>query len=127
MDIWRPFGLSDFDAFLDTIQKAQVQKDSGFPKVEWRTNENELLLQFALAGYSKNKLSVEVADGIITVKGEKVEDEDNLFAGRAFTWCKKDPQNIWDFNKAEVKYEDGMLTIKAPKKEELKPTLLKIS
>lgn len=123
---WPLFSLNDWDTFLDSFWSNRTVQRS-FPDPQMRATENELTLQFALAGYPKDKLSVEVAGDTVTVKGEKVENEDNLFAGRAFTWSRKDARNEWDFSKAEVKHENGMLTIKAPRKAELKPKALEIS
>jgi HSP20 family protein len=129
-NLWPLFAPTEFEKLIETFftdANPVYGNREGFPKAQIKATEDQLTIQFALAGYPKDKLNVEVAGSTVTVKGEKVKDEDNLFAGRAFTWSRRDAHNVWDFNEAEVKYEDGMLTIKTPKKEELKPKLLKIS
>ena len=92
----------------------QIQHTNGFPKSEVKQTENELIFQLALAGYSEEQLTVEACDDTISVKADKCnkEEDENLFASRAFSWSRKDPNGIWDCNKANVKFKNGMLTIK---------------
>lgn len=124
--IWPLFAPCELEKMLFERIK---EPDTGFPRAEIKVdNENEqLIIQLALAGYPKDALTIEVADNVITVKANKIENSDHLFAGRAFTWSRYDANNIWDFDNSEVKYEDGMLTIKTLKREKLKAKLLKIS
>jgi HSP20 family molecular chaperone IbpA len=125
--VWSLFAPTEFDKIVETFFNNPTRAEGGFPKAEMKATDEHLIIQFALAGYPKDKLNVEVSGSVVTVKGDKVEDEENLFAGRAFTWSRRDARNIWNFSESEVKYEDGMLTIKTPKREELKPKSLKIS
>lgn len=110
-----------YDELFNNLKTSET-----FPKFQTKVTDEHLVIQFALAGFPRDKLNIEVRGDVITVKGDKVDDDSNLFAGRAFTWSRRDVQGIWNFDQSEVKYEDGMLTIKAPKKEELKPKLLEI-
>ena len=117
--------LRDFDQLFESFFKEPVQ-DTAFPKVHVRSTEDELRIQFALAGYPREALSVEVSGNKISVKGDKMEEGDNLFASRAFTWERKDVDNIWALEEANVSYIDGLLKISVPKKKELQPKLLQI-
>lgn len=120
--LFHPQSLDEiFDEFFKT-----ASVDSSYPPSRVQVVDDQLTVQFTVAGYPKDYLTVEASENTLTVKGEKVEGETNLFAGRAFTWARKDVTGKWDFNKAEVNYRDGLLTINVPKKEELKSKQLKI-
>jgi len=116
--------FQEFDRLFDEFFP-QVHASSGFP--EARVNYGEdLIIQFALAGYPEDHLSVEVTGDCITVTGKKVESGDNLHAGKAFTWKRREVSGNYDLASAEVKYDNGLLTIKAPQREESKPKRLEI-
>lgn len=116
-----------FDNLLaDLFKEAAV--DDNFPPTKTAVVEDELVVQFALAGYTRDQLKVSITGNALEVSAEKVEGgANNLFAGRAFTWVRKDVRNEWALDKARVTHENGMLTVTIPKKEELKPKFLPIN
>lgn len=120
------FSIREFDRTFSELFQRQGWVDNGFPRVEQRATEEELVIQMALSAYPKNAIHVEVQGDTLTIKGDKVEDERNLFASRAFTWSRRDVYGQWVLDKADVTYQDGALTIVVPKKKEKEPKLLEI-
>jgi len=117
--------LQEFDQVFKQLFNSD-RESCGFPLVKIKDDGDNLTIQFALAGYPRDALSIEVKGDVIKVRGDKVEDEGNLFASRAFTWERRDVQGQWALEKADVKYENGALTLSIPKKDEKKAKLLTI-
>jgi HSP20 family molecular chaperone IbpA len=110
-----------FEEFFPT-----VREERSYPPVKIVANENQLTIQFALAGYTRDDLQVEASTDCISVKGQTASDKENLFAARQFEWQRKDVSGEWDLTIADVKFENGLLTIKCPKRASLKSKLLSI-
>lgn len=118
--------FQEFDRLFDEFFPQVISKNS-FPEAKIAVVNDNLIVQFALAGYPEDHLLVEVSDDTITVTGKKVDSEDNLHAAKAFTWKRKEVSGAYDLDQSQVSYNNGLLTIKAPKKEEVKPKILKIN
>lgn len=123
--------LLSFDHFDQLFREMLPSMDhqfcsEKFPKVLQEVRPEGLVYQIALAGYPEEKLHVEAGDGYIVVKGDKLEEEGLLHAGRAFTWSRRDPGGTWDFKAAKVTYRNGLLTIVIPERQEAKPKALQI-
>lgn len=99
-----------FDRFFD--QFAHITSNSYPPHNIVRTSEDTREIEFALAGFSSNEVDITVEDSVVTITGEKEEDErDYIWHGisaRQFT--KKFPlTSYWEVKAAEFK--DGILII----------------
>jgi HSP20 family protein len=103
------------------------------PAVDVWETDDELVYAFDLPGIPEDKLSVEIENGVLTVRGERqraqeIEDErfyryERRFGGfeRAITL----PQGVTDEGvKADVK--DGVLEVRVPKPEVAKPRRIPI-
>ena len=127
-----PFFIG-FDRALDTWSHAQtVSSATNYPPYNViKVDEDNFVVELAVAGFSKTDIDVSTADGKLTVKGElNTEDNDSKFihrgiAARKFTreWALGEYMEV---KAAELK--DGMLKIDIVRilPEEKKPKAIKI-
>ena len=103
------------------------------PAVDIYETEEGMVLKAELPGISKENVSVEIKDNVLTIKGERSADknirEENYYRQercfgtfyRSFTL--RDPI---DPNKINAKFKDGVLELKIPEPEEEKPKQIKV-
>jgi len=127
-----PFFIG-FDRALDTWSHAQtVSSATNYPPYNViKVDEDNFVVELAVAGFAKTDIDVSTADGKLTVKGElNTEDNDSKFihrgiAARKFTreWALGEYMEV---KAAELK--DGMLKIDVVRilPEEKKPKTIKI-
>ena len=127
-----PFFIG-FDRALDTWSHAQtVSSATNYPPYNViKVDEDNFIVELAVAGFSKTDIDVSTADGKLTVKGElTTEDKDSKFihrgiAARKFTreWALGEYMEV---KAAELK--DGMLKIDIVRilPEEKKPKTIKV-
>lgn len=127
-----PFFIG-FDRALDTWSHAQtVSSATNYPPYNViKVDEDNFVVELAVAGFSKTDIDVSTADGKLTVKGElNTEDNDSKFihrgiAARKFTreWALGEYMEV---KAAELK--DGMLKVDIVRilPEEKKPKTIKI-
>ena len=128
-------GRSVFDDFFDnffqdfgTLQRKTVQ---GYPVADIFINdEGNTVLEFALAGFDKSDLKVDVKPEkqTITVSAMAEDGEDNSrrIARRSFTKTYVNYDNNLDLTNAAASYENGLLTIEVPRRAEVQPTSIEI-
>lgn len=83
--------------------------------------DEEFVVETALAGIKKEDISLNVDDGILTIKAERKERDDNYnrkqtFFGKyekSFTL----PENV-NVEKIDASFTDGILQVKLPKQED---------
>jgi len=127
-----PFFIG-FDRALDTWSHAQtVSSATNYPPYNViKVDEDNFVVELAVAGFAKTDINLSTADGKLTVKGElSTEDNDSKFihrgiAARKFTreWALGEYMEV---KAAELK--DGMLKIDIVRilPEEKKPKIIKI-
>ena len=127
-----PFFIG-FDRALDTWSHAQtVSSATNYPPYNViKVDEDNFIVELAVAGFAKTDIDLSTADGKLTVKGElSTEDNDSKFihrgiAARKFTreWALGEYMEV---KAAELK--DGMLKIDIVRilPEEKKPKTIKI-
>ena len=127
-----PFFIG-FDRALDTWSHAQtVSSATNYPPYNViKVDEDNFVVELAVAGFAKTDIDLSTADGKLTVKGElTTEDNDSKFihrgiAARKFTreWALGEYMEV---KAAELK--DGMLKIDIVRilPEEKKPKTIKI-
>lgn len=117
--------FSSFDEFfrgLDNYNpKTQSLSLRGFPKGDvFYDKDGNRVIELALAGYSREQLSVLVEDGKMTISAEKCEEENcseeqRTLARRAFKQVFSNFGDGFDLEKSDVSYKDGLLRIVVPK------------
>ena len=127
-----PFFIG-FDRALDTWNHVQtVSASTNYPPYNViKVDEDNFVVELAVAGFAKTEIDIATSDGKLIVKGEsKAEDSDSKFihrgiAARKFTreWALGEYMEV---KAAELK--DGMLKIDIVRilPEEKKPKTIKI-
>lgn len=93
------------------------------PAVDVRESQNELILQFELAGITPDQIELTTDNGVLTVRGEKrearKENEESQFhlverSYGAFSRSFQLPKNL-DESRIDATFEHGVLTVRIPK------------
>jgi HSP20 family protein len=124
-DIWRGFGTSA--RFGSPLMEGRF----GWPRIELNETDKELTVSAELPGLTEKDVQVEIANGVLTLRGEKKsERSDN--GGKYFTeryygsFERQIPLDGVVEDKAEAKFHDGVLTITLPKSEQARSAVKRI-
>ena len=122
-----------FDRVFDQLQNyaSHNATSSGFPPYNIRKEgEFSYVIDMALAGFSKNDIEVEVADGLLTVRSIKENDEDdsNIYRGISYRKFNRKFTLADEIVVKDASLENGMLVISLERivPEEKKPRKIKI-
>ena len=122
-----------FDRVFDQLQNyaSHNATSSGFPPYNIRKEgEFSYVIDMALAGFSKNDIEVEVADGLLTVRSVKENDEDdsNIYRGISYRKFNRKFTLADEIVVKDASLENGMLVISLERivPEEKKPRKIKI-
>ena len=103
----------------------------GWPRIELKENDKELTVSAELPGLTEKDVQVEIANGVLTLRGEKKSERtDN--GGRYFSeryygaFERQIPLDGVEEDKAEAKFHDGVLTITLPKSEQARSAVKRI-
>ena len=123
-----PFFIG-FEALANRLTSAHTNT-TGFPPYNVRKeDEDNFVIELAVAGYNKESLSITEHEGTLEVKGERPEDAEEYvhkgIAGRKFTRSFVLGEYVY-VSSADLK--DGMLYVKLRRElpEEKKPKTIKI-
>jgi HSP20 family protein len=106
-----------------------------YPKVDVRDGETQVTIEAEVPGLKKEQVTVEVQEGVLTIKGdkrdEKAEEKANTYLfkelkrssfSRSFTLSDGlDSANI------KAKFENGILEVVIPKKSPTPPSVRKVN
>lgn len=95
----------DFDAIWDNFFG---DFDRIFDECCYENDEGDVVYNIEVPGFSKENLKVEIADGVLELKGERIAKEGERFAGQR-TIHKK--ITIGDVQDAVANVKDGILTL----------------
>lgn len=122
---FRPFFMPDIfeDSFLPVISNGNSFK----PAVNIREDDKNYILDFAIPGFEKKDLKIDLNEDVLTISSEiKNESEESKdcysrkeFSYKAFSRSFYIPENV-NMEKIEANYKDGILTVALPKQEEEK-------
>lgn len=104
------------------------------PKLDVTDDKNCLRVALEVPGVDSKDLDVEVADGVMTISGEKRQEETKTDEGcyrteRSYGFFRRAiplPTEV-DANKAEAKFDKGVLTITVPKTEKARQQTTKVA
>ena len=129
-------GRSIFDEIFNgelfdfpTVARRTTQ---GYPVADIYNVENATVLEFALAGFSREELSIDVQPdkSSLTVRAETSsedsETESRRIARRSFQKTYVNYDNNLDLGRANAEFVNGLLTITIPRKEEVCPVTVEI-
>ena len=130
----RPFTVG-FDDMFDHFDMLTTQLPSmtatNYPPYNIR-KEGDLnhVIEMALAGFSKDDIEVEVAQGVLTIRSMKENTDDEATVHRGISYRKFDRKFTLadDIVVNDAKLENGLLTVNLEQiiPEEKKPKLIKI-
>ena len=81
--------FATFSQDIDRMFSAPLQKTNYPPYNVKKVNDDHFVMEFAVAGFARGELDISVEKNILTVKGEKLDKEDEYLykgiAARKFT------------------------------------------
>ena len=131
---WNPTRslITDFDRIFDSMFTHDSQRlslaQSCMPAVDVTETETEFLLSADMPGLDKKDMSIDIHDGVITIKGESAIDnekstDDYRLRERqlgSFNRSFRLPDNVNEV-KVAAKFKNGVLMITLPKAKEVLP------
>ena len=122
-----------FDRVFDQLNNyaSHNATSSGFPPYNIRKEgDYSFVIDMALAGFSKDDIEVEVADGLLTVRSIKENDEndDSIYRGISYRKFNRKFTLADEIVVKDASLENGMLVISLERivPEEKKPRKIKI-
>lgn len=114
-----------FKNFDELMNSSRLSFQDVFPPINVFADEESVLLEVALAGYSKDELSVDIDGNKIIIEAKPVEEEEKkgkYFKRRikkqAFKRAYELPNDVYDVNGTTVEFNNGLLAITIPAKKE---------
>jgi molecular chaperone IbpA len=122
-----------FDRIFDHLNTyvANNTSSTGFPPYNIRKEgEVNYVIEMALAGFGKEDIQVEVAEGTLKIRSvkENSEDDDTVYRGISYRKFERNFTLADDIVVNDAKLENGMLTIDLERviPEEKKPRLIEV-
>ena len=122
-----------FDRIFDNLSRytSDNMQSTGFPPYNIRKEgDYNYVIELALAGFGKEDIEVEVADGTLSVRSvkENSEDESTVYRGISSRRFERKFTMADDIVVNGAKLENGMLTVEVERvvPEEKKPRLIKV-
>jgi HSP20 family protein len=104
---------------------------AGWPTIEVSETDTDVKITAELPGLEEKDVQVELADGLLTIKGEKrteTEDKDRLFSERYYgRFERRIPINDVDQDKVSAAFKNGVLTVTMPKLPEIQSKVKRIA
>ncbi|WP_439408697.1 Hsp20/alpha crystallin family protein [Bradyrhizobium sp. DASA03076] len=103
----------------------------GWPKVELSETDKTLTVSAELPGLTEKDVQVEIANGVLTVRGEKKAEcngEGRYFTERYYgAFERQIPLEGVEEDKAEASFRNGVLTVSLPKSEKAREGVKRIA
>ena len=104
-----------FDRLLDTFDTMLTEKPATFPPHHTvKVDENNYLVELAVAGFAEGEITIEVLKNTLTIKGEKTYDDTRNYLHRGIgTRSFKKTVTLADTVQVDgASLENGILTVK---------------
>ena len=120
-----------FDNFFNDFPTHLKASTQGYPVADiYRDDDGSTVLEFALAGFKKKELAIDIQPDkrSITIIGKAGEGNSKRqrIARRNFTRPYVNYDNNLDLSNAKAKFENGLLTVRVPQRPEVKPVSISI-
>ena len=112
-DVFRGFDVAPFGS------GRLFDRALGWPDIEVSETGKEVKVTVELPGLEEKDVSVELANGVLAIKGEKraeTEDKDRLFSERYYgRFERRIPVDDVEAEKVDASFKSGVLTVTLPK------------
>ena len=120
-----------FDNFFMDFPQHLKRSTSGYPVADiYRNDVGDTIMEFALAGFSKGDLSIEVKPEkrsiTVSANSENSGDDSRRIARRSFQKTYVNYDDNLDLSLVEASFENGLLTVTVPTRPEVKPLAIDI-
>ena len=120
-----------FDNFFNDFPTHLKASTQGYPVADiYRDDDGSTVLEFALAGFKKKELAIDIQPGKRTITIVGKANEENLkrqrIARRNFTRTYVNYDDNLDLSGAKASFNDGLLTVRVPQRPEAKPVSIDI-
>ena len=123
-----------FDNFFndrDLFSNVLKQSTKGYPVADiYRDDDGATVIEFALAGFKKKELSIDIQPDkrSITVTGhvDETNEKRQRIARRNFTRTYVNYDDNLNLSDAQALFENGLLTVRVPQRPEVKPLSIEI-
>lgn len=120
-----------FDSFFDDFPTHLRASTQGYPVADiYRDDDGSTILEFALAGFKRKELAIDIQPDkrSITITGQVDENNEKRqrIARRNFTRTYVNYDDNLDLAEAKASFENGLLTVKVPQRPEMKPLSITI-
>jgi len=144
---WSPFSELDLFEYLDPLGRSSRMRSllgemfgesrpaarAVVPAVDVAESDDEYVITAEIPGAKRDDVTVELHEGILTLRGEKGSERENQkdqmrYVERSFGTFSRSftlPSNA-DRDKLKASFEDGVLTIRVAKRDEVKPRVINI-
>jgi HSP20 family protein len=116
-DVFRGFDLAPFGS-------TRGLSGLGWPQIDIDETDKEVFITAELPGLDEKDVSLEIADGVLSISGEKKtesEDKARRFSERYYgRFERRIPLEDVDEDKVSASFKNGVLTITMPKLAEAK-------
>ena len=122
-----------FDQFFNDPIPMIKRSTDGYPITDiYRDDENNQIIEMALAGFSKEDLAVEAKENTIVISAQSNKltaggAHERRIARRDFRKTFVDYHNQLDFGNISATFENGLLKISIPPQEETKAVTINIA
>ncbi|WP_128920183.1 Hsp20/alpha crystallin family protein [Bradyrhizobium nanningense] len=120
-----------FRGFGGTSLSPLMEGRFGWPRVELSETDKTLTVSAELPGLTEKEVQVEIANGVLTLRGEKKAERNG--EGRYFTeryygaFERQIPLEGVEEDKAEASFKNGVLTVSLPKSEKAREGVKRIA
>lgn len=122
-DVFRGFGTF---GRLGSLMEGQF----GWPRIELDETDKEVTVSAELPGLSDKDVQVEIANGVLSIRGEKKSETDNggRYSERYYgSFERRVPLEGVQEDKAEANFRNGVLTVSLPKTEQARQNVKRIT
>lgn len=120
-----------FDNFFNDFPTHLKASTQGYPVADiYRDDDGSTVLEFALAGFKRKELSIDIQPDkrSITITGhvEEGNEKRQRIARRNFTRTYVNYDDNLDLANSKASFENGLLSVRVPQRPEVKPLSIKI-
>jgi HSP20 family protein len=123
-DVFRGFG--SFGHLGSPLMEGQF----GWPRIELNETDKAVTVSAELPGLSEKDVQVEIAKGVLSIRGEKKAEHDNggRYSERYYgSFERRIPLDGVQEDKAEANFRNGLLTVSLPKTEQASQSVKRIA